>query len=165
LSSSAIEQPIPRSLWRKVQPWLPTFLWLCLIAVCSSDRLSSAHTKGILWRVLHAAFPSLSYPSFEVLHHFIRKSAHFAFYGVLSWFAFRSWRATLQGRARWTFQWSGLALALTLATAILDEFHQTFVPSRTGSPYDVLLDMMGALFFQILIASFSGFATNRKVRV
>ena len=164
MSSSAIEQPISRSLRQKLQPWLPTFLWLCLIAVCSSDQLSAAHTRGIFWRIFHAIFPGLTHDSFEVIHYFIRKSAHFVFYGILSWLAFCSWRATLSKRAAWTFQWSGLALALTLAAAMLDEFHQAFVPSRTSSPYDVLLDMMGAVFFQILIASFSNFAISQRVR-
>jgi VanZ family protein len=47
-----------------------------------------------------------------------------------------------------------LALLLTLIAGSLDEIHQIFVPSRGPSPYDVMLDMMGALFVQILIASF-----------
>ena len=33
-------------------------------------------------------------------------------------------------------------------------------PPRTASPEDVLLDMMGAMFVQILIASFSGNSTQ-----
>jgi VanZ family protein len=136
-----------------------------LLAVCSSDQLSAKHTSSLLWKIMHAVFPGLSYQSFIVIHFLIRKGAHFTFYGTLSWLAFRSWRATLPRRTSWTFQWSGLALALTLAAAMLDEFHQTFVPSRTGSPYDVLLDMTGAIFFQILIASFSSLAMKRNVRL
>jgi len=30
-------------------------------------------------------------------------------------------------------------------SAALDEFHQSFVASRTGSPWDVLIDCAGAL--------------------
>jgi len=48
-------------------------------------------------------------------------------------------------------RWSGLAMTLTLLAASLDEFHQSFIPSRTSSPYDVMLDMTGALCFQIVI--------------
>ena len=94
----------------------------------------------------------------------MRKAAHFSVYGILSGLAFYSWRASLPGRLRWTFKWSGLALALTLLTASFDEFHQSFIPSRTASLQDVLLDMMGAMFVQILIASFTSTQQRSALR-
>ena len=106
-------------------------------------------------------FPGMTLPIFDTVHFFIRKTAHFTAYGALSIFAYFSWRATLPSRVRWRFQWSGLALLTVLITASLDEFHQSFVPSRTASPHDVLLDMMGALFFQTLIASFTSFGMKK----
>jgi VanZ family protein len=39
-------------------------------------------------------------------------------------------------------------------TASADEFHQTFLPNRTGSPWDVLLDCCGALALQLLVYVF-----------
>ena len=39
-----------------------------------------------------------------------------------------------------------LALALAALYAASDEIHQTFVPSRQGSVWDVLLDTAGAAF-------------------
>ncbi len=161
MSSTAIQQSVPRTFWQKLRPWLPTLLWLAAIAAFSSDSFSAEHTGGILWKVLTTLFPGITQPTFDVIHFFVRKGAHFGVYGVLSWFAYFSWRATLRSRARWRFQWSGLALLTVLIAASLDEFHQSFVPSRTASPRDVLLDMMGALFFQILIASFTSFAVKK----
>jgi VanZ family protein len=35
--------------------------------------------------------------------------------------------------------------------AILDEWHQTFLPSRTGSLRDVALDTMGAMVMQAVV--------------
>jgi VanZ family protein len=135
--------------------WLPTIAWLCLLTWFSSDAFSAQNTGGILWKILHAFFgSSVSRHQFEVLHFFVRKAAHFACYGFLSVLAFYAWRGTLPAFQRWTFRWSGLALALTLAAAGLDEFHQTFTHSRTGNLRDVVLDMAGALFFQIVIATF-----------
>ena len=113
-------------------------------------------------RIVHAIYGPISLHAFALLHAYIRKAAHFTVYGVLSGLTFYSWRASLPGRLRWTFKWSGLALALTLLAASLDEFHQSLVPSRTASPEDVLLDMMGAMFVQILIAGFSGNSTRRS---
>jgi VanZ family protein len=39
----------------------------------------------------------------------------------------------------------GLALVGTAMVASLDEFHQSFLPNRTGIPSDVLLDCCGAV--------------------
>lgn len=39
----------------------------------------------------------------------------------------------------------GVALALTLAWAVLDELHQTTVPGRFGSLTDMLLNALGAV--------------------
>jgi VanZ family protein len=161
LSSTAIQQSVPRTFRQKLRPWLPTLLWLGAIAGFSTDSFSAEHTGSIFWRILHSVFPGMTQPTFETVHFFIRKTAHFMAYGILSCFAYLSWRATLRSTAPWRFQWSGLALLTVLITASLDEFHQSFLPSRTASPHDVLLDMMGALFFQILIASFTSFAVKK----
>jgi VanZ family protein len=42
------------------------------------------------------------------------------------------------------------ALACTLLVAGADEWHQHFLPDRTGTPQDVLLDMIGACILQLL---------------
>jgi len=131
-------------------------LWLCVIASFSTDTFSAEHTGSILRRILHLLGSTITDEQFRILHFLIRKTAHFTVYGLLSVFAFFSWRATFSAGARWTFRWSGLALLLVLAAAILDEFHQSFIPSRTSSPRDVALDLVGALCFQVIIACFFG---------
>ncbi|HEV2960392.1 MAG TPA: VanZ family protein [Candidatus Angelobacter sp.] len=156
MSSSALPKPSATLFRRTFLAWLPTALWLATIASFSTDLFSSAHTGQILMKIIHAIYGPISPHAFALLHAYIRKAAHFTVYGTLSGLAFYSWRASLPGRRRWTFKWSGLALALTLLAASLDEFHQSFVPSRTASPHDVLLDMMGAMFVQIVIATFTG---------
>lgn len=156
LSSSVIQQPSPITIWGRLQPWWPTLLWLAAIASFSTDTFSAEHTGSILRKIVHLVYGAITQEQFKVLHFFIRKAAHFSVYGLLSVFAFYSWRSALPARQRWTFHWSGLALALTLVAASLDELHQSFVPSRTASPRDVALDLVGALCFQIIIASFLG---------
>jgi VanZ family protein len=44
-----------------------------------------------------------------------------------------------------------LALGLAAFYACTDEFHQTFVPSRQGSAWDVLLDTGGASLGLLLL--------------
>jgi len=152
-SSTAFQIPDP--FQRKLLWWVPTLIWLMMLVFFSTDTFSAEHTGGILWNILHYFVPGISLHHFQMIHFFVRKSAHFCFYGILSLLAFYSWRTTMPRRARWSFRWSGLALLLTLVAASLDEFHQSFVPSRGASPRDVLLDMTGALFIQILIAAFT----------
>jgi VanZ family protein len=126
-----------------------------MIGGFSTDTFSSVHTGDILMKIIHAVYGPISHQAFTLVHAYVRKAAHFTVYGILSGLAFYSWRASMPARLRWTFKWSGLALALTFVASCLDEFHQSFVPSRTASPHDVLLDMMGAMFVQIVIASFT----------
>ena len=154
MSTLAIQKTAEAPLKSKLLAWLPTLIWRAIIAWFSTDTFSAAHTGSILHRILRAIDPRITNEQFEIIHHFVRKAAHFSVYGLLSLFAYYSWRATLPRNARWTFIWSGLALLVTLLAGSLDEIHQIFVPSRGPSPYDVMLDVTGALFFQILIASF-----------
>jgi VanZ family protein len=48
-------------------------------------------------------------------------------------------------------RWFVAALALVIAYALIDEYHQTFVPSRSGSVYDSFIDMAGGLTALLLI--------------
>jgi VanZ family protein len=116
----------------------------------------------VLSRILHALFGPISAHQFQHIHFLIRKSTHFGSYGLLSALAFFSWRATLPARALWTFRWSALALLLTVTAAGLDEFHQSFLPSRTSSLRDVFLDLAGAIFFQLVILLWLRWRQARK---
>jgi VanZ family protein len=137
-------------------------VWLSVLTAFSTDAFSAEHTGSILLKIIHALYGGISARQFQAIHFLVRKAAHFGSYGLLGVFAFYSWRASLPARPRWTPRWSALALLLTLAAAGLDEFHQSFVPSRTASPRDVMLDMMGAVFFQLVIASFMSLSSSAK---
>jgi VanZ family protein len=63
----------------------------------------------------------------------LRKLAHMAEYGLL-WLL---WQRALDHRHPLA------ATAITLAYAATDEFHQTFVTGRHGTPVDVLIDAAG----------------------
>ncbi|HXO37621.1 MAG TPA: VanZ family protein [Candidatus Acidoferrum sp.] len=151
MSLPAVHEPVNTASPRKLRAWIPTLLWLCILGLFSTDIFSAEHTGGILMNVLHALFGSRFDEQFQQIHFLIRKSAHFCSYGFLGALAFFSWRTTFPARPRWTFRWSLLALLLAVTAGGLDEFHQSFVPSRTSSLRDVFLDMVGAIFFQLAI--------------
>jgi len=132
--------------------WVPTLLWLGVLAWFSTDTFSAAHTGSVLLKIVHALYGSISPAAFARLHFLVRKSAHFFSYGLLSGFAFFSLRVTFPAFKPWSLRWSVPAWLLALLAGSADEIHQTFLASRTPSPRDVLIDITGALFFQLVIA-------------
>lgn len=127
-------------------------MWLGVLACFSTDIFSAEHTGTVLWKIIHFVYGDISLAAFREIHFLVRKSAHFFSYGLLSAFAFFSWRATLPLRRAWAARWCWLALLVTLLAGSGDEFHQSFVPSRTSTWHDVVIDMSGAVFFQVVIA-------------
>ncbi len=129
--------------------WLPPLLWIAVIATGSSDLMSSAHTGLWLNDVIKAVIGHpLPAPEFAELHFLLRKSAHLLEYGILSALWFRALRGDDR---RWRISWAVTAILLTAAVASLDEWHQAYIPSRTSSPRDVLIDTTGATLAQIIM--------------
>ena len=60
----------------------------------------------------------------------------------------------------------GVTNLVARATASADELHQTFLPGRTGTPWDVLIDCSGAITLQFLVyISMRIFKPKRLARV
>ena len=110
---------MPMTLAARARTWAPLFALMALIFALSAQPdlnsgLGLADTIG-------------------------RKIIHACEYGLL---AFLWWRAlrTTEMRALAI----PLALLLALAYAVTDEFHQTFISGRHGTPVDVAIDSIGA---------------------
>jgi VanZ family protein len=88
-------------------------------------------------------FPHLTLEQFNFIHHIIRKTAHFTEYFIFCMLIYRGVRGVGRG---WRWTWGISALSVAAGYSILDEIHQAFVASRTASPYDSLLDSIGAFF-------------------
>jgi len=134
-----------------LKAWIAAGLWLGLILAESTNFASAENTSRFLYPLLHSLF-GVTKAQFPVWHFFIRKTGHFVGYFTLSVLLFRSWRATfsLPG-ANWTLKWAGFAFFMTAFVASLDEWHQTYLPKRTGTWHDVVLDSIAALIAQIII--------------
>jgi VanZ family protein len=138
-----------KQVWKA---WLPALIWIGVIVIESTKVGAASNTSRILYPVLHF-LTGVDPVRFEVWHHYIRKTGHFVGYFTLSLLLFRAWRATLPhvGTPRWTAQWARVSLFMTVLIASLDEWHQSFLPSRTGRWQDVVLDSSAALVAQIII--------------
>jgi VanZ family protein len=116
-------------------------LWILAIFLFSTDAFSSGETSRIIVPALKFLFPSLSPEHLQTAHVICRKAGHVLEYFVLGILA---WRATTTTPFAW-IRPELLTVALTLAVALTDEIHQSFVPSRTGALGDVGFDLFGGL--------------------
>jgi VanZ family protein len=134
-----------------LKTWIAAILWLGLIVAESTNYGSAENTSRFLYPLLHFLL-GLSPAQFPEWQHVIRKTGHFIGYFTLSWLLFRSWRATFPvPGAGWTIQWARISFFMTALVASLDEWHQSYLPSRTGNLHDVLLDSTAAIVAQILL--------------
>ena len=78
------------------------------------------------------------------IHFIVRKLAHFTEYAILGFLAARAFRSYPR--------WFLISLMLIVVYALLDEYHQSFVPSRTASVFDSLIDTAGGLSALIFIS-------------
>jgi VanZ family protein len=123
---------------------MPAIVWMAIIFLGSTDMLSAEHTSRFLVPFLRWIDPQISFAALNAIEFGIRKLGHLTEYAIL---AMLLWRALRSG-SRWQMKMSILFLIAWVACAIFaasDEFHQSFVPSRTASPTDVMIDICGAL--------------------
>jgi VanZ family protein len=130
--------PIRRNrLWR----YGPLVVWLAFIFFASTGELSAANTSRIIGPLLRWLFPNITEVQLLRAHFLTRKLAHFTEYAVLALLAARAFIPSTKELLR--RRWLTSALVLVAAYALLDEYHQTFVPSRTGSIWDSMIDTAG----------------------
>ena len=121
--------------------WLPPLLWMGLIWSVSSDIGSADNTAGAFGWIVTALVPWATPAQIEMAHAVVRKLGHLAEYAILAALWFRTLNT---GRRLPPTQSALAALAISVTWAIVDEVHQSFVPSRGASSLDVILDSTGA---------------------
>ncbi len=132
---------------RQLRQWAPAIVWAAVIWLFSTQAFTAEATAGFLLPFLRKLFPHASHETLWFMHSLIRKSAHFVEYFIFGLLVLRAIRGERRG---WVLRWGLAALMIAAAYAALDEFHQSFVPGRTASPWDSLLDTTGALAAQFL---------------
>ena len=129
--------------------WLPVALGVGVIALESTAMFSAQETSGPLRALYQALFGPVGNHDWDQIHFYLRKSGHFLGFGLLALAWLRAWWMTLPKSVFLTD--ALLALLGTAMTASADELHQAFLPGRTGTPWDILIDCSGAIALQLVV--------------
>jgi VanZ family protein len=126
-------------LWR----YVPLLTWMALIFIGSTDALSASHSELAVRPLLLWLFPRISEQQVAVIHFLVRKGGHLTEYAILAFLAARAFNGSAHEQLR--RRWFAVAFSLVVFYAFSDEYHQSFVSSRTASVYDGLIDISGGL--------------------
>jgi VanZ family protein len=146
---------------RFVNCWMPVIAWMLLIFAGSTDALSAEQTSRFLVPFLRWLDPQISIGTIAVIHFALRKLGHLTEYGIFAALLWRGLRGTLIATTNLGI--AALAFVVSAIFAASDEFHQSFVPSRTASPFDVMIDCIGALVAVLLCAMFVRARSSQRV--
>lgn len=143
--------------------YLPLVLWAAIIFGASTGLMSGAHTNSIVRPVLIWLFPHASEATLQLVHDVVlRKGAHLTEYAIFALLAARAFRTSSHESVR--SHWFLVSLLLVTIYALSDEFHQSFVHSRTPSIYDSLIDICGGLIALSLLALRRRHRLNRDLK-
>jgi VanZ family protein len=132
--------------FRAFRYWFPVLLWMGFIFWMSTGTFSADNTSLIVEPLLHFLAPSITPEQIQLVHGIIRKSGHVTEYFILGVLSFRAFRG--DSREMHGMRWGLSSLVIVLLYATGDEFHQSFVSTRTASLFDVGFDALGGILAQ-----------------
>jgi VanZ family protein len=134
------------SFIRKFKYWAPVFLWMSVIFWMSTGTFSAQNTSMIIEPILYFLMPSISPEKVAMIHGVMRKLGHVTEYFILGILLFRAFRGGLKELRN--LRWALSSLLVVVLYAAGDEFHQSFIPARTASLFDVGIDTFGGILSQ-----------------
>ena len=143
----------------RLRRYVPLLLWIAFIFFASTGNLSASNTSRIIRPLLLWLFPDITEASLLYAHFLVRKAAHLTEYAVLALLAARAFISSsrpLLRRRPWL-----ASFALVAVCALGDEYHQSFVSTRTGTIYDSMIDMTGGACALALLGVWRSFQRNR----
>ncbi len=142
--------------------YAPLILWIGVIFFASSSFGSMSNTSTFIRPILEFFFPDSPESTIRIYHGYLRKFAHFAEYGVLAFFAARAFRSSSKSIPQ-TF-WHLSSFAVVAIVASTDEFNQRFNLVRTGSIFDVMIDIGGGIFTILILVIFTTYRTKFRTK-
>ncbi|RJO63810.1 MAG: hypothetical protein C4540_06160 [Candidatus Omnitrophota bacterium] len=111
--------------------WLPPCAWAGFIFYLSS--IPSLTTNLGVWDFI------------------LRKAAHISEYFIFTLLIYRAFKNSFGFTTVWLLVWSA---CISFGYAVTDEFHQTFIATRSGNSTDVAIDAIGIVLFCLLLPFF-----------
>jgi VanZ family protein len=133
-----------------LRAWWPAFVWIGLISFESTPFFSAQKTSFWLYTLWTRLFGHVDFYQVFIFNHYLRKTGHVVGYGMLSLLLLRGWRATFAHAPALFWRTAFLSWLGTVLVASMDEWHQSYLPSRAGSWRDVVLDSVAGLVFLIV---------------
>ncbi|HPW16974.1 MAG TPA: VanZ family protein [Candidatus Aminicenantes bacterium] len=122
---------------------LPPLLWMAFIFPVGNRAFASSRIYEVFVLVVRWLAPRASGPAVAAAYIVFRKTLHFIEYGLLAYLLYRAFRG---GRGpHWSRRAGLLAAGAAIAYGFVDEFLQSFVRGRYGSPFDWAVDTAGIL--------------------
>lgn len=151
-----LHQPALRRLGR----YGPLVLWIAFISFASTGEFSSENSSRFVRPFLLWLVPTISEGQLAGVHFLTRKASHLAEYAVLAFLACRVFAQSshLFFRRRW-FE---LSLILVALCSFLDEFKQSYDPSRSASIVDCVIDIIGGLTVLYLFRIYDNRRNGRR---
>lgn len=148
------ETRLHNNRWRgRIIRYAPLILWIGVIMFLSSGQASMSNTSRFVRPLLEFLFPAAPEEVLILYHGYIRKLAHVTEYAILAFWAARAFVSSNQ-KFLHRF-WFVFAFVLIFAVASIDETNQSFINSRTGSIYDVLIDVSGGTWMILIFYSWT----------
>jgi len=161
-----------KKLYQSSVLWLSCTLLWCVVIFCFSAQDATASTAvsdGVLHKIAEICTAWIPADAAEIdsenhasMAFLIRKIAHFTLYFILGIFSAATMFSFTAKHHRslsagWFTAWS-----FCIFYASTDEFHQLFVPGRTGRFLDIGIDSLGALLSSLLLLFFVQRSVHRN---
>lgn len=124
----------------KIVRLLFVVIWVVIIFMLSSQPATQSHklSTGIVSENINIVIIKTKF-NIQSLDYIIRKNAHFFIYLILAMLVINLLIKSKISR------YKPITLLVCVIYAISDEVHQAFIPGRTSSVKDVIIDISGAV--------------------
>lgn len=136
--------------------WMAGIFCFTQLPYFTGENTSKSIQKIVVTEHKAVHTPSVDNGEIEWINFVIRKATHLTAFGILAFFLFKSLEIY-----RYSFV---LSWVITFLYAATDEYHQSFMPGRTSSFKDVLIDGCGALIALSLTYLFRRGQTPRQLK-
>jgi VanZ family protein len=123
--------------------WLPVLVWMGLIFWMSTGMFSAINTYHFFESILRSIKPEISSHTIMIINNSIRKVGHVTEYFISGVLVFRAFKAGSSEPRM--MRWAMFSAVFIFLFAASDEYHQSFVASRTASLLDVGIDTGGGI--------------------